>query len=263
MLFTAGSFSGLSGLSPVAVAGPLAGARALELPELNGPVVDEAGLLSVSERADLSRVLLKLYRTGKIQMVIFLPSSLRELDIESFSIQTAEQWKVGRKGQDQGLILVVAPTERKMRLEVGYGLEGVLTDAFSRRVLDQILRPAFRQKQYALGLHQAIGVIAKELKLEGAGAQTGPAKSPAQVEISGLGKFLIYFLVALFVLVFLVVRALGGVSLRGRGRRGKGIWWGGGGGGPGDFPGGGSSSGGGGFSGGGGGFGGGGASSDW
>lgn len=231
---------------------------ALDLPELQSPVVDEAALLTSSERQELTRLLLRIYESGKVQMVIFIPRSLRELDIESFSIQTAEQWKVGRKGSDQGLILVVAPAERKMRLEVGYGLEGVLTDAFSRRLLEQVLRPAFRQKQYAPGLRRAIGLIGRELNIDNAVLPAGSQKAPGTIEITGLGKFLVFVLIALFILIALVIRAIGGVPFR-RGRRG--IWWGGGG--PGDFPGGGSSSGGGGFSGGGGSFGGGGASSDW
>src|SRR4051812_41751689 len=100
----------------------------LKFPELSGPIIDEAGLVQGSERESLTAMLWKFHSSGRIQMVIYIPNSLEGSDIETFAHEAFQFWHLGEKGKDQGLLLVVAPNERKMRLEVGYGLEGDLTD---------------------------------------------------------------------------------------------------------------------------------------
>ena len=219
------------------------------IPELTGPVVDQAGLLADSDRAALEQMLLKLDASKKAQMAIFITSSLEDEDIESYSMSVAEKWKLGTKGNDQGLLLVVAPNEHRMRLEVGYGLEGQITDVDSRRILDDGLRPYFKQGNYAAGLMYTVQEVARRLGVDlGSQIVAPPAEEP-QGHLSA-GAFLI-----LLVFLFLVFLS-SNVSRFGGGGWGGGGWGGGG------F-GGGSFGGGGGFSGGGGGFGGGGASSSW
>lgn len=227
----------------------------LNLPELTGPVVDQMDLLRPLEKEQLERMLTKMYETGRIQMAVFITRSLEGLDIESYSISVAEKWQLGRKGQDQGLLMVIAPAERRMRLEVGYGLEGDITDAFSRQVLDDVVVPYFRKQRYGDGLMLATQAIAEKLKLEGLDA---PVKNPL-AKSSGRSTpaklivllFLIFWLMLFFRGLFLPFGAGSGWGYRGRNGGGFGGFGGGG------------FGGGGGFSGGGGGFGGGGSSSSW
>ncbi|MCB0406471.1 MAG: TPM domain-containing protein [Bdellovibrionales bacterium] len=222
----------------------------LNIPELSGPVVDQMDFLKPLEAEQLERMLTKMYETGKIQMAVFITRSLQGYDIESYSISVAEKWQLGRKGQDQGLLLVIAPTERRMRLEVGYGLEGDITDAFSRHVLDDIVVPYFRKQRYGDGLMLATQAIAEKLKLEGLDA---PVKNPLQTRERGGSParslivllFLIFWLMLFFRGLFLPYGAGSGWGYRNRGGGGFGGFGGGG------------------FSGGGGGFGGGGSSSSW
>ncbi len=114
------------------------------VPELSRPIIDEAGFLRSSDLAEIEPFLYEMRKQGKAQMAVFIPESLGGADIESFSLRVAETWKLGGKGSDRGLLLVIAPAERKMRLEVGYGLEGEIPDVVARRLLDQVLKPALR-----------------------------------------------------------------------------------------------------------------------
>ena len=228
---------------------------ALEVPYLAGPVVDEAHLLNPTERQRITAELEGLNATGKVQMAVLIAASLNDQDIESYALAVAEKWKLGEKKRDNGIILVVAPTERKMRLEVGYGLEGDVPDAYAKRILDDDMLPLFRQRRFADGIRMAIFRVGEHLKLvEG----KPPVRRSNQIP---LGRMLPYIPLGLIFLVFFASRF---ATPYGRRRRG-GFWdggYGGGGFGGGGF-GGGGFGGGGGFSGGGGGFGGGGASSGW
>jgi len=226
-----------------------------QLPELTQPVIDQAQLLSASESDALSRLLENLYASGKIQFVIFTTDSLQGYDIESFSIAAAEKWKLGKKGEDRGLLLVVAPNDRKMRLEVGYGLEGELPDATSRQLLSNVLAPYFRENRFGDGLMVLSETIAKRLGIEIQAPVTNRLASSRGKAKLPVGLIVFLFIFFLFALP---VFGLGG-RRSGYGRSRYGGWGGGGWGGGG----GGGGFGGGGFSGGGGGFGGGGASSSW
>lgn len=223
-------------------------AAELKIPSLTGPVVDEMRLLNGRENAEVSAMIRELYQTGAAQMSILISSSLQGYDIETYSIKVAEAWKLGKADTDKGLLLVIAPQERKMRLEVGYGLEGDLTDAFSRRLLDQILRPYFRENQFAEGIRQAVFAVSEKL-----GASLSAQNSAPTATHQGPRKaksILHLFFLILFIIALLLRRFLIGPGM---GSRHGGFFGGGG------FGGGGSS----GWGGGGGGFGGGGSSSSW
>ena len=229
-------------------------ALAVTVPRLTGPVVDEARLLRPIDLSNVEAFVKQVNSAADIQMAVLITPSLEGSDIESYTMAVAESWKLGKKGSDRGLLLVVAPNERRMRLEVGYGLEGDITDAYSKQILSDFMRPYFRQGRYADGILVAVELVAKKLGA-GVSAPVGdqerlrPSVSIERGTLSPIAKFLIFILV---VFLFLVLRFAGGYH--GRGYGGGGGWYGGGGGG---------GFGGGGFSGGGGGFGGGGASSDW
>lgn len=282
--------------SPSSLLGWLAGALALLLalaaspafaqlkpvPALSGRVVDEAGMLDASQRERLTAVLADYEaRTGS-QIAVLLVKSTEPEAIEQYSIRVTDAWKLGRKGVDDGVLLMVARDNpsalRRLRIEAGRGVQGVLTDAQSKRILQDVIAPHFRQNHYYEGLVAGVGAIATLLNQESFPA---PAQQPApqrQVE-SGGGGFSLFGILAL-VIGFTLLRSMfrprrsrlsphhWGRGNSGLGNVATGIILGnilgnmsrGGGGG---FSGGGGGWGGGGFSGGGGSFDGGGASGDW
>lgn len=222
------------------------------VPVLTSPVVDEAGILRTSTQSSLESALRALASSGGSQVNVLTLKSLGGLEIEQASIKIVDQWKLGEKKTDKGVLLLIAPHERKLRIEVGQGLEGVLTDADSKRIIDQAIVPLIRKGDFDSAVLVGVFQIVKKTDpqfdvspyLEGK-LKRRP-KTSGDSDSGGIPVRL-WFIIAI-VLFFLF--------FGGRGRRGGGIWYGGGGGG---FGGGG----GGGWSGGGGGFSGGGASGDW
>jgi uncharacterized protein len=223
------------------------------VPALTGPLVDQAQLLAGSERRQVEALIEQLNSTKKTQLAVLIVDGLQGYEIEPFSIKVAESWKLGRKGVDDGLLLVIAPREKRMRFEVGYGLEGSLPDVTAKRILSDGMAPYFRQGRFADGIKVAIAAVAEKL---GVDLASGVQKLPRSARGDPQGPFSIW-LILLIILVALVIMLFGGGG-GGRGYYGGGSGWGGGGSGWG-----GGGFGGGGFSGGGGGFGGGGSSSSW
>lgn len=214
------------------------------------PVVDEVGLLNPNEAAELDRMVRQILQKSSVELSIFIAKDLRGLPLEDFSIAVVEKWQLGKKKTDRGLLFLIAPKERKMRIEVGYGLEGDLTDAYSGRILDQRVRPYFRQGNYYQGLVSGLAGIQEKIPLG--------IELPEQKEIRL--PFWLIFVLVVFVVLFSHLRSftrygyVGRGSRRGWGGYSSGSSWGGSGGG---WSGGSS------WGGGGGGFGGGGASSNW
>jgi uncharacterized protein len=215
-------------------------------PALSGRVVDEAGLLSAAERERLTAQLAAHERATGQQVVVVTLRSLQGLPIEDFGYRLGRAWGIGEKGKNTGALLVVAPSERAVRIEVGYGLEGLLTDALSRSIIERDILPAFRQGQFARGIVD--GTAAMLVALGGTAAAPARGASPVPAANDDFAP-LIFIGIILFIII---MRFYFG--------RGRGVWIV-----PGGGSWGGSSSGGfsGGFSGGGGSFGGGGASGKW
>ncbi|MGI8896387.1 MAG: TPM domain-containing protein [Casimicrobiaceae bacterium] len=271
------------------------------IPALTQRVTDLAATLTPPERQALEDKLAAWEQATGNQLVVLSVPSTKPEPIEAYSIRVAEAWKIGRKGNDNGALFLIAKDDKKMRIEVGYGLEGSLTDATARRIIAETVAPYFRQTQFAAGINagvdQIIAVVNKGEPL------AGPPATPAK-RVGGGFSF-----ETLLILLFVVVPVLGSMLRRifgkalgstvgagvvgaaawfvagslaiaivaaivafivmlmfglgsGLARRGGGVWLPSGGGG---WGGGGWSGGGGGggFSGGGGGFGGGGASGGW
>lgn len=274
----------------------------VEVPALRSPVTDLTGTLTPGQAAALEAKLRAFEQAKGSQVVVLVVPTTQPEEIEQYSIRVAEAWKLGRKGIDDGAILLVARDDRKVRIEVGYGLEGVLPDAIANRIIDEDIVPRFRAGDYyggiTAGVDRVLGVIQGEPLPE-------PAHRESARGVSGLGNllplllvfalvggsilrrllgrvggalatgglvgFVTWLIIRIFAIsafagiiafIFAVVGGMGG----GPGGRG---WYSGrhgrGGGFPGGFGGGlgGGGFGGGGFSGGGGGFGGGGASGSW
>ncbi|HXZ01635.1 MAG TPA: TPM domain-containing protein [Stellaceae bacterium] len=238
-----------------AIAAVLFAAAALaaepSFPPLAGRVVDEAGILSASTRDALTQLLAQHEQQTRQQVVVVTLKSLQGETIEDYGYRLGRFWGIGEKGRDTGALLIVAPAEHKVRIEVGYGLEDRLTDAISRTIIEQVILPAFRRGDVDGGIRD--GVVAMLRDLGGSPAAAGAAASAPsnpRFDPAALSWILFIGLMALRVLW----------RLAGGGRRHTGIWYMGG------SSGGGSSGGGfsdGGFSGGGGSFGGGGASGSW
>jgi uncharacterized protein len=131
------------------------------VPALTGRVVDQTATLSESERIALDTTLRDFQtRKGSQVVVLIVPTTTPE-SIEQFSIRVAEAWKIGRKKVDDGAILLVAKNDRKLRIEVGYGLEGALTDVVARRITDEIITPRFKTGDFAGGITAGVNQIIK------------------------------------------------------------------------------------------------------
>jgi uncharacterized protein len=222
----------------------------LALPPMNSPVVDEAGLLLPRERREIENILYDYQRSGKAQIQVVIVKDLRGLPIEEFSIRAVEKWRLGSGQKDDGVLFLIAPNDRRMRIEVGQGLEGVLTDAYSRRILDDQVGPFFRTQKFAEGVLSGVLAIIQTVDKEYLDAH--PIEAPKRSRKKSTGLFFFLGLMGLMMLLNM-------------GRRRSGFGGSGWGAGSGWSPGGSgwSSGGGGGWSGGGGGFSGGGASSSW
>ncbi len=231
-------------------------------PELSGRVTDEAGLLTPTEKADIESDLASLEQASTDQLAVVTVKSLQGYAIEDYGIDLARKWGIGQKDKDNGVLLIVAPNDRKIRIEVGRQLEPILTDAMSAIIIQNAMLPKFRRGDFAGGIKDGIRDIkavrlgdADEVKQRAAGARSPKDDPTVMIHLA------IFFLVVIFIIW---VNYRNAQALRAGGRRRPGVFipggsgdWGGSGG----WSGGGDSGGGG--SGGGGDFGGGGASGSW
>jgi uncharacterized protein len=249
--------AGLLSFLLLLITSPLA--RALEVPPLRGRVNDYAGVMSQDQVRTLESQLAQFEQETGHQIAVLTVPTLAGEDIEGFSIHVAESWKIGKKGFDNGVILLVAVKDRQLRLEVGYGLEGVLPDAIADRIIRDYIVPRFRAQDYAGGVIAGIDAVQKVIKQEPLPESARKPNQAPQSNFNSLAMFAIAFVI-FALMAFSSGRRSRNQMWSGRGRRYPPIFWGGGGFGGGGFGGGGS---GGGFSGGGGGFGGGGASGSW
>src|ERR1700761_9128960 len=129
------------------------------VPPLSGRVVDQTGTLSADDAAALTQRLKDLETRKGAQVAVLIVPTTQPEAIEQFSIRVAEAWKVGRRKIDDGALLVVAKEDRKLRIEVGYGLEGALPDVTARRIIDEIIVPHFRTGDFAGGISAGVDRI--------------------------------------------------------------------------------------------------------
>jgi uncharacterized protein len=219
-----------------------------KFPPLTGRVVDDAGILTSSTRAALTDMLAQHERETSNQVVVVTLKDLQGYTIEDFGYQLGRKWGIGQKEKNNGVLLIVAPKEHRMRIEVGYGLEGTLTDAVSRTIIEEEILPAFRRGDYNGGV--LAGTASILTRLGGNAVVSTPSGTGRGSSYDSPTWFVALWL---FALCFIWVKSVffdGGS-------------WGGGGFVSGDDLYGGGGSGGGGFFGGGGSFGGGGASGGW
>lgn len=247
-------------------------AQAQTFPKLTGRVVDAANLLSPEQEAQLAAMSETTEQATGRQLVVATVPDLQGYPIEDYGYRLGRAWKIGQTDADNGIILLVAPTERKVRIEVGYGLEPIMTDALSGMIIRDTILPRFREKDMGGGIVAGAAAINEQLKLPLEAAEVRAKQLIDQgkrTKRGGNGDWLValfWVAIILFVILPVIIGAARGKKYR-RGHAPVVIWgpgWGDGGGsswggGGGDDWGGG----GGGFSGGGGSFGGGGASGGW
>jgi uncharacterized protein len=126
------------------------------VPQLSGRVVDQTGTLSSGEIASLNQKLRDFEAKKGSQVTVLIVPTTQPETIEQYSIRVADAWKIGRKKVDDGAILLVAKNDRHLRIEVGYGLEGALTDVTSRRIIDEVITPKFRTGDFAGGIEDGV-----------------------------------------------------------------------------------------------------------
>src|SRR5574340_907947 len=122
------------------------------VPPLKSRVTDLTGTLSANEAVQLEQKLAAFEEKKGSQIAVLIVPTTQPETIEQYAIRVAEAWKLGRKGVDDGVLLLIAKNDRTLRIEVGYGLEGVLPDAIAKRIIDELIVPAFRQGDFAAGL---------------------------------------------------------------------------------------------------------------
>lgn len=278
---------------PLFLCSMLAGAE-VAVPQLSGHVIDQTATLDANQQRALEQTLSAFEAKKGSQIAVLIVSTTEPEAIEQYSLRVAEQWKLGRKKVDDGVILLIAKNDRTLRIEVGYGLEGALNDATSKRIISEVITPYFKQGDFNGGINAGVNQITRVIEGEPlpAATQKSAADSKdiqqffpiiliAAFVLGGIlrslfGRFFgslvtggiigfiawifvgalgIAFLAGVLALLFTLFSGGGGGMGGGRGFGGMGGFGGGG------FGGGGF--GGGGFGGGGGGFGGGGASGRW
>ncbi len=202
---------------------PRAGAEDLAVPELSGWVVDEAQVLTGEQRQALDQMLQQFEQQKGAQIFMLTLPSLKGEDIDSYAVRVFEDWGVGRQATDDGVLLVAAIEDRKLRIEVGYGLEGVIPDIVAGRIIREQIAPAFQQEAYAQGLMAAATQLMQRIEAEdlpapesseGATADDGPEGMEILIILAILFGFA--FLVppvpaaaAVGIFVFTIFEALG------------------------------------------------------
>ena len=254
-------------------------ATAQTFPKLAGnPVVDQADIIPAGEEAALNTQLLELEKKTGHQLVVATVSDLEGRDVADYGYRLGREWAIGDAEKDDGVVFLIAPNERRMHIAVGLGLEPVLTDAMSGRIIRDTITPRFKANDYPGGIQAGVNAIAEQIQLSpeeaAARAQAAAAQERDRADDGNFGGL---FFVGFIIFIFFILPMLARLGRRGKKRR-KGrpwdapiiIWggddWGGGSGGSswgGGGWGGGGGGGFGGFSGGGGSFGGGGASGGW
>jgi uncharacterized protein len=174
-----------------------AGASALDVPYLAGRVNDVAGMLSDDFEAQLDARLRQLEQETSNQVVVLTVPSLEGDPIEDFSMRVVETWQLGHEGVDNGVLLLISRDERLVRIEVGYGLEGALTDAQSHRIISSLLAPRFRAGDFDGGVDAAVDAIVSAVR----GEPIEALERPSRTDTPGNPGLLLLF--ALFGLPFI------------------------------------------------------------
>ncbi|RZJ27482.1 MAG: methanol dehydrogenase, partial [Brevundimonas sp.] len=200
-------------------AAPALAQSAPRFPALTGRVVDQANLLSPATEAALTTKLEALEQATTDQVVVVTVPDLQGREIEDYGYQLGRAWGIGQTGKNNGVVLLIARDERRVRIDVGYGLEPVLTDALSALIIHNEILPALREGSYDRGVTAGIDAIDAQLRLDPAEAQARAASAERPESSAPIGPAILIFVVFLFIALGLI----GSVGRRGRRRGGNGV----------------------------------------
>jgi len=221
----------------------------IEIPQLNSPVIDQAGLLEPQSERWLVNLLQDLNSKDLIQLQVLTINSLEDEPIESFSIRATDKWKLGTSKKDNGILLLIAKNDRKLRIEVGQGLEGDLPDAYAKRIISDVIVPNFKKQNFSEGIVSGVlAIIEKTAPSYQMSSNEKAQQRPSVKKTKKMGWLEILVGIVFFIIFLTNPRLFFYMLLASRNGGGGGSWGGRSGGG---------------WSGGGGGFSGGGASGSW
>ena len=215
---------------------------------MSSPVIDQIGLLSPTERADIEQSIFNFKNKHQAQIQVFIVDTLGDESIESAAIKVFDQWKIGDAKRDDGILLLIAAKEKRMRIEVGQGLEGSVPDVVAKRIIADIMRPFFQRGQFYQGVRLAVVAIQGEITHDplvnpeqnatGNGNGNGSYQEPAKRKKSDFSAYIFGFIFIIWLIIFIVSPSTGINILliflsrgsRSGGGGGGGSSWGGGGG---------------------------------
>lgn len=208
-----------------------------DIPALSGPVIDEVGLLSDSTKRQLTNSLFNLQKEHGVQLQVYIAKSLQGEEIESAAIKIFDQWKLGDEKLDKGLLFLIAPNEKRLRIEVGQGLEGDIPDVIAKRIIADVVKPYFQRKEFNLGIVQGVAALQTYIGNPDAKSDPNQIQETQDAEKSqkksgsiwiifiAIGIWLIIFMLNPSLALYILFSAMSG----GRGGGGGGSWSGGGG----------------------------------
>lgn len=208
-------------------------AAAFEIAALNSPVIDEVGILNPSIKRQLEESLYNFRKNNQVQLQVYIIKSLQGLEIESAAIQIFDKWQLGDEKTDKGLLFLVAPNEKRMRIEVGQGLEGDVPDVIAKRIISDVVRPYFQRGEYAMGIAQGVSTLQNYIVNPTDAAQA--VKNADAAPSKKGGHWIIFIIIGIWILIFifnpsLALYILFSAMSGGRGGGGGGGSWSGGGG---------------------------------
>jgi uncharacterized protein len=172
----------------------------LKIPELNSPVIDEAQLFTESEEVELNQLAVEIFNKGGPQFAILTVENLQGYAIEEYSIRVAEAWKLGTKEKDNGLLLIIAKSERSVRLEVGNGIEGDITDFDSSQYTQYILPAYFKQGDFYLGVKKLLIDVAEKFAVSVSVSSSQSFSEKYHNRNNGFAKSLLFLMGIIFIL---------------------------------------------------------------
>lgn len=210
-----------------------------KIPSMSSPVVDQIGLLSPSERVDIERSIFTFKQEHQAQIQVLIVETLGDESIESAAIKVFDQWKIGDAKRDDGILLLVAAKEKRMRIEVGQGLEGSVPDVVAKRIISDVMRPFFQRGQFYQGIRLAVVAIQGEithdpLANQEINQQQQQAYQQPKKKKSDFSAYVFIFIFVIWLIIFIVSPSTGLnillIFFSRSGRGGGGSSWGGGGG---------------------------------
>ncbi len=209
-------------------------AFSFEIPSLSGPVIDEVGLLNENTKSQLAQSLQRLNQEQRVQIQVYITKSLQGEEIESAAIKIFDQWKLGDEKTDKGLLFLIAPTEKRMRIEVGQGLEGDIPDVIAKRIISDVVKPYFQRKEFSLGVLQGVAAIQTYIGNPDARLNQEQLAAAEKSDKKSGGSWIIFLIVGIWILLFifnpsLALYILFSMMRGGGGGGGGGSWSGGGG----------------------------------